>query len=351
MNSNIKRGGRVAATLFGCLVLAVPAQGASFDCGKASTKVEHLICDNPEISKLDEELSVAYKAILQDKPHAQDIRYEQTQWITHRNYCESSSCLKALYQMRIQELADMPKLYSREPLFKILRSQSEKPDFDNETDKLNFMRKIVKKQKFAPARPEQHFESSEYCQHFFTDFVNGKGIEAIEPEYRTNDENDPRLEKWNHSCADKGSGAEDAYDYLWSLGGPPYRYYQIDVDGNPKNGKEDVFYTDFEKGDSVSVIGHNGYFWIDLKRCVVAGGALPTSTPVGLALLPPNAYSLSLLVKYRNEYLSVGLSAYNPDHYDQHDNIYYDFGVMDVTGGRHKHVCGKSPDLSSKQRR
>jgi hypothetical protein len=51
-SSYIKRGVFLVVTLLGCLVLASAAQAASFDCGKAQTKVEHLICDNPELSKL-----------------------------------------------------------------------------------------------------------------------------------------------------------------------------------------------------------------------------------------------------------------------------------------------------------
>lgn len=37
-----------------CLV-AVPVQAASFDCGKAGTKVEKLVCADAELSKLDED--------------------------------------------------------------------------------------------------------------------------------------------------------------------------------------------------------------------------------------------------------------------------------------------------------
>lgn len=46
MNNNIKRSGMVAVAMLGCLGLAVSAQGASFDCGKAGTKGEHIICDD-----------------------------------------------------------------------------------------------------------------------------------------------------------------------------------------------------------------------------------------------------------------------------------------------------------------
>jgi Uncharacterized protein conserved in bacteria, putative lipoprotein len=44
--------------------LSVQAIAASFDCAKANTKTEHLICDNPDISKLDEDLESAYKNAL-----------------------------------------------------------------------------------------------------------------------------------------------------------------------------------------------------------------------------------------------------------------------------------------------
>lgn len=334
-----------AVSAFCCIVLAQidTVQAASFDCAKANSKVEHIICDNPEISKLDENLTRSYKASIQDEIYAKTIREEQIRWIKHRNYCESSTCLKALYETRIQELADAPKFFSKKLLREMLTDSSEKPTFNKEADKLVFMRKLVNEQKFVPPRPEQSFESSEYCQQFFKDFANGAGVEAVEPTARINDANDPRLEKWNHTCENEGSAAEDSFDSLWGIGGPPYRYYRIDIDGNPKNGKEDVFYTDFRKVEG-GVIGHNGYFWIDLKRCVVAGVGIPTSSH-GLEILSPNTYDLSLLVKYRGEYLAVGLSPYTPDRYEPRRDIYYDFGLMDIGPRSARHVCGKSPDF------
>ena len=43
------------------LVLQMPAHGASFDCAKASTKVETLICGDPGLSALDSKLSARYE--------------------------------------------------------------------------------------------------------------------------------------------------------------------------------------------------------------------------------------------------------------------------------------------------
>lgn len=50
--------------VLGWLVLGCAAQAASFDCAKAGSKVEHLICDNPKISELDSRLGQDYQDVL-----------------------------------------------------------------------------------------------------------------------------------------------------------------------------------------------------------------------------------------------------------------------------------------------
>jgi uncharacterized protein len=45
--------------------LVTPAQAASFDCSKAQSTVEYLICDNQTISKIGNELSKAHKDVKQ----------------------------------------------------------------------------------------------------------------------------------------------------------------------------------------------------------------------------------------------------------------------------------------------
>ncbi|MGV8933457.1 MAG: lysozyme inhibitor LprI family protein [Gallionellaceae bacterium] len=96
---------KLALIVFGWVVLGMNAQGASFECGKAQTKVEHLICDNAELSKLDDELAVSYKAALHDKTQADAIKKAQKQWMKDaRNVCADVGCLKTAYQARIHEL-------------------------------------------------------------------------------------------------------------------------------------------------------------------------------------------------------------------------------------------------------
>lgn len=92
----------------GWLVFGIIAQAASFDCAKAQSKVEHLICDNAEISKLDEELSAAYKTALQDEKKADSIKQEQKQWMKKRNNCVDAECVSAAYRNRITNLIIKP---------------------------------------------------------------------------------------------------------------------------------------------------------------------------------------------------------------------------------------------------
>ncbi len=96
---------RIWSIVAGCLVLAAAAHGASFDCTKARTKTEGLICSNDELSKLDDQLSAAYKTALRDASHAEEIRQDQKKWIAWRERCSDVSCLNEAYVTQIARLA------------------------------------------------------------------------------------------------------------------------------------------------------------------------------------------------------------------------------------------------------
>jgi len=99
--------------LFG--LLALPVQAASFDCAKALSKVEHMICDNPGLSGLDDRLAALYKAALQNKAGAGDINNTQKQWLNERNTCGDVSCLDALYLRRLSDLDMTVSQMERKP--------------------------------------------------------------------------------------------------------------------------------------------------------------------------------------------------------------------------------------------
>jgi uncharacterized protein len=96
---------RTTWIIFGLLAMTLTAHAASFNCAKAATKVEKLICADAEISKLDEELNAAYKVALHDGKQADTINQAQKQWIKGRNGCSDAACVKGAYVARLSSLA------------------------------------------------------------------------------------------------------------------------------------------------------------------------------------------------------------------------------------------------------
>ena len=83
---------------------SLTAQGASFDCGKGKSKVEHIICDNPEISNLDDGLAAVYKATLQAQAQPELVIQAQKKWLKARNDCKDAGCVKKAYMSRLAVL-------------------------------------------------------------------------------------------------------------------------------------------------------------------------------------------------------------------------------------------------------
>jgi uncharacterized protein YecT (DUF1311 family) len=72
----------------------------SFDCKKAQSPVEKLICSDPKISSLDEKLARDYKSAIQSRGGSQLIA-GQRKWITEvRDKCLTSDCLINAYDVR-----------------------------------------------------------------------------------------------------------------------------------------------------------------------------------------------------------------------------------------------------------
>lgn len=79
---------RLIATLAGLVLtlVAAPASAASFDCAKARTKVETLICKDTQLSRQDEDLARAYSEALNvwDGQIAASVKLNQRGWVGSR---------------------------------------------------------------------------------------------------------------------------------------------------------------------------------------------------------------------------------------------------------------------------
>lgn len=80
---------------------------ASFDCNKATSDVEKMICSDHKLSRLDDYLSQNYKiAMGPDMPEGSKskIRKSQIYWIDKRNACTDAECMEKMYSKQMDYL-------------------------------------------------------------------------------------------------------------------------------------------------------------------------------------------------------------------------------------------------------
>jgi len=93
---------KLTLTVISVVTLGTNLSAASFNCNKASTKIEHAICEDRWLSEKDGEMGRVYA-------HASKIsnlKHEQRDWIHHRNRnCGiDQDCLFDMTEKRIVEL-------------------------------------------------------------------------------------------------------------------------------------------------------------------------------------------------------------------------------------------------------
>ena len=80
--------------------LALAAATPSFDCAKATSAVEKMICDYESLAIADAAVSSLYKQIRRTRPFASD----QRDWLADRDTCKNRYCLQSTYEDRIGSL-------------------------------------------------------------------------------------------------------------------------------------------------------------------------------------------------------------------------------------------------------
>ena len=87
------------------------ASAASFDCAQAATPTEHAICDNPQISKLDEQTSGLYYQIISSgapRRTVNQVKSSQVSFLQQRNSCGAGyNCLISAYTDQIMYLKNV----------------------------------------------------------------------------------------------------------------------------------------------------------------------------------------------------------------------------------------------------
>lgn len=83
---------------------AVAANAASFDCVKARSETEKMICGNAELIKLDEDLARAYARATANPADREFVREWQRTWLSAREACGAPDCMKPAYVAQISDL-------------------------------------------------------------------------------------------------------------------------------------------------------------------------------------------------------------------------------------------------------
>lgn len=109
----------VLTTLAAGNVYAAEEIKPSFDCAKAKTRVEKLICSDAELAKLDREMSSEYHSLVSDKTLDGELKEilknNQKKWLDSRektpcleneDVSEQQKCIKNVYRIRIKEIND-----------------------------------------------------------------------------------------------------------------------------------------------------------------------------------------------------------------------------------------------------
>ena len=96
---------RMSAQVFLLTLAAVSARATSFDCAKAATSVERLICETRALARMDDELAEIYEDGADREEHRLAVRAAQRAWIVRRNRCADAECVGRIYELRIAQLA------------------------------------------------------------------------------------------------------------------------------------------------------------------------------------------------------------------------------------------------------
>lgn len=81
------------------------AVAPSFDCGKASTGVEKMICADPSLAAADFALAASYAKARASATDPASLRSSQRDFLQTRNSCTAIACISEAYRSRAAELA------------------------------------------------------------------------------------------------------------------------------------------------------------------------------------------------------------------------------------------------------
>jgi uncharacterized protein len=94
----------LAVAFLGLTLLPLSSKAASFDCASAVSDVEGIVCADPELSALDDDVGDAYTILRAQSRDQSRLQREQREWLATRNRCKDRNCIKNAYEVRLADL-------------------------------------------------------------------------------------------------------------------------------------------------------------------------------------------------------------------------------------------------------
>ncbi len=314
---------KLILVISGWLALGMTAQAASFDCQKAQSKVEHLICDDPEISKLDDELSKTYQDDLSkaNDKQKQQLITEQKHWLKNtRNVCQDITCLKLAYWSRQAALATF--------------FEPKSPLYEHEADKAEAIKQVL-----ATAQLELIGGATgvpNFCAQMLDDLKQMKGIRFVDPVVQAKSYEDPALDNVKQHCGakpplhfsrwcepridipnNKEGFEEGLAECNVGFGLPPFKLYEL-APIEPTDVNRVIFYSDDVYGPMnlswkkpLLGGGFSGFRQVDPNKCEQVerngtGMSAGISADVGRGARSRKNYNS--IIEYKNQYYFLVLN-------------------------------------------
>lgn len=355
---------RLISVLLLWLAVTVQAQAASFDCEKAQSKVEHLVCGDSKLSKLDQklaktfgedyttslskqddELAQIYQDDLKktDAEQKQQLITEQKHWLKNtRNVCQDITCLKLAYWSRQAALET----------FFVPKS----PLYEHESEKAGAIQKVLATTQLELIGGATG--AANFCTRMLGDLKQMKGIRFVDPIVQTQSYEDPALDPWKRQCKGKPplnfsrgclpniaknlpAGKEGFADSLAEcdvgFGLPPFKLYELTpIELTDKS--RIIFYSDDAYGPmnlswkkpSLGG-GFSGFRQIDQANCRQVEDVFTQAGRGGR-----NGENYNSIIKYKRQYYFLVLNK-------EVDSWWLNAETITPNGTKEQKVCNWSP--------
>jgi len=219
-------------------------------------------------------------------------------------------------------------------LLAILPSEALSQPPQRETEKIEGIKRVVTNRKFEMTVAVAS-RNRAFCQSFLHDFLQQKNIEFVEPDARGDRYDDAIWQPYKSRCTNLASEPFDVYqcepriaqaidqlpkgqrdsEYRSSCqhyrGTANFKHYLVDINNNPKDGTENVFYFERVEGPlnvpgAQRIVGNGGYSVIDLDRCELKGASRITDPYSYSDKRPLENYNG--IIKYKGKYYIFDLS-------------------------------------------